>query len=117
MATAVLTTRHLEERSTLEVSLPKAQTHTRETGTAGVSGQVVLSAKKEQGSVTFFLGDKRMPSLRAVTESLKTMHPPRVIVQIEQGLPVDVAIRVLAMLKRLGMPASLAYDPTVVEEE
>lgn len=117
MATAVLTTRHLEERNALKISLPKAESQTQEAGAAGVSGQTILSAKKEGGAVAFFLGDTRLPSLRAAIETLRHTHPSRVIVQVEQGLPVDVAINVLARLNRLSVPASLAYDPTMVEED
>ena len=120
MATAVLTTRHLEERNALKISLPKAESRTQEAGTAGVRGEVTLSAKKagkDGGTVAFFLDDKRLPSLRAVIEILHQARPPRVIVQIEEGLPVDVAINVLARLNRLSVPASLAYDPTMVEED
>lgn len=117
MATAVLTTRHMEERSAVQVSLPQAESRAREVGVAGVSGQTVLSAKQEDGAVVFFLGDTRLPSLRAVMETLGQTRPPRVVVQIEKGLPVDVAINVLARLNRLNVPASLAYDPTMVEED
>lgn len=116
MATAVLTTRHMEEQGALHVALPKGASRARD-GVAGVSGQTVLSAKKEDGTVVFFLGDQRLPSLRAVMETLGQTRPPRVVVQIEKGLPVDVAINVLARLNRLSVPAALAYDPTVVEED
>lgn len=116
MATAVLTTRHMAERGALQVALPKGAARTRD-GVAGVSGQMVLSAKQEDGTVVFFLGDQRLPSLRAVMETLGQTRPPRVVVQIETGLPVDVAINVLARLNRLSVPAALAYDPTMVEED
>jgi hypothetical protein len=50
-------------------------------------------------------------------ETLGQTRPPRVVVQIEKGLPVDVAIKALARLNQLSVPAALAYDPTVVEED
>jgi biopolymer transport protein ExbD len=116
MTAAMLTAKSTQEQRTPPVTLPKADSEATEVGAAGVQGEVTITVVKEGESVAFFLEQKKMPSLVALEEELKRSFPPRAIIRVDENLPVAVAVRLLVMVSRLGVPASLAYDPHKITE-
>ncbi len=116
MTAAVLTAKNTSEQLTPPVALPKAESNPKEIGAGGVKGKVTITAVREGESAVFFLEQKRMASLADLEEELKRSSPSLAVVRVDGSLPVAVAVQVLVMVNRVGVPASLAYDPAVIEE-
>jgi biopolymer transport protein ExbD len=117
MTAALLTAKSTQEQHTPPVALPKAESDATEIGAAGVKGEVTITAVKEGESVAFFIEQKRMSSLVTLEKELRHSSPPRAIIRVDEDLPVAVAVRLLVVASRAGIPASLAYDPQKLKDK